>query len=46
MRVFLNATDLNAEGAICLAEYLPELETVVHLDLTENFEVRPLIMCV
>lgn len=40
MRVFLNATDLNSEGAICLAEYLPELKTVIHLDLTENFEVR------
>jgi len=39
MRVFLNATDLNSEGAICLAEYLPELKTVIHLDLTENFEI-------
>jgi protein phosphatase 1 regulatory subunit 37 len=39
MRVFLNATGLNSEGAICLAEFLPEVKSLIHLDLTENFDV-------
>jgi hypothetical protein len=42
MRVFLNATDLTSEGAICLAEFLPEVKNLIHLDLTENYEVRGL----
>ena len=40
VRVFLNGTDLQSEGAICLAEFLPEVRTLLHLDLTENYEVR------
>jgi protein phosphatase 1 regulatory subunit 37 len=39
MRVFLAATDLTSEGAICLAEYLPEVKSLIHLDLTDNLEV-------
>ena len=39
MRVFLAATDLTSEGAICLAEFLPEVKTLIHLDLTENYSV-------
>ncbi len=38
-RLFLNDTDLTSEGAIALAEYLPEVKSLIHLDLTENFDV-------
>ena len=40
VRVFLNGTDLRSEGAISLAEFLPDIKTLLHLDLTENYEVR------
>lgn len=35
-RVFLNSTDLSSEGAIALAEFLPEAHSLLHLDLTSN----------
>ncbi|BGP00107.1 Phosducin domain-containing protein [Rhodotorula toruloides] len=35
-RVFLNSTDLTSEGAIALAEFLPEARSILHLDLTSN----------
>lgn len=38
-RLFLNDTDLPSEGAIALAEFLPEAKSLIHLDLTENFEL-------
>ncbi|KDN36543.1 RNI-like protein [Tilletiaria anomala UBC 951] len=38
-RLFLNDTDLPPEGAIALAEFLPEAKSLIHLDLTENFEI-------
>lgn len=38
-RVFLNNTDLNSEGAIALSEFLPEAKSLIHLDLTGNFEI-------
>lgn len=38
-RVFLTATDLSSEGAISLAEFLPEAKALIHLDLTENHEI-------
>lgn len=38
-RLFMNDTDLSSEGAIALAEFLPEAHSLIHLDLTENFEV-------
>lgn len=39
LRVFLAGTDLSSEGAIGLAEFLPDIKTLIHLDLTENFDV-------
>ena len=39
VRVFLNGTDLRSEGAISLAEFLPDIKTLLHLDLTENYEI-------
>lgn len=39
-RLFLNDTDLSSEGAIALAEFLPEARSLIHLDLTENFEIE------
>lgn len=36
MRVFLNATGFESAGAIALAEYLPDMQSVIHLDLTDN----------
>lgn len=36
MRVFLNATGFESTGAIALAEYLPDMQSVIHLDLTDN----------
>ncbi|ORY87461.1 hypothetical protein BCR35DRAFT_317717 [Leucosporidium creatinivorum] len=38
-RVFLNSTDLSSEGAIALAEFLPEATSLIHLDLTGNFDI-------
>ncbi|KAK4057235.1 hypothetical protein OIO90_001730 [Microbotryomycetes sp. JL221] len=38
-RIFLNSTDLTSEGAISLAEFLPEAKALIHLDLTGNFEI-------
>ena len=38
-RLFLNDTDLPPEGAIALAEFLPEAKSLIHLDLTENFDI-------
>lgn len=35
-RIFLNKTELNSEGAIALAEVLPETTSLIHLDLTDN----------
>ncbi|KAJ7834248.1 hypothetical protein B0H14DRAFT_3087627 [Mycena olivaceomarginata] len=35
-RLFLRATGLTAPGAIALAEFLPEAQALLHLDLTEN----------
>ncbi|WFD45372.1 hypothetical protein MPSI1_004054 [Malassezia psittaci] len=35
-RVFLNQTRLTAEGAIALAECLPDAKHLLHLDLTNN----------
>ena len=38
-RLFLNDTDLSSEGAIALAEFLPEAKSLIHLDLAENFSI-------
>ena len=38
-RIFLNSTDLSSEGAIALAEFLPEAKSLIHLDLTGNYEI-------
>ena len=38
-RIFLNSTDLSSEGAIALAEFLPEANGLIHLDLTDNLEI-------
>ena len=38
-RLFLNDTDLSSEGAIALAEILPEAKSLIHLDLAENFDI-------
>ncbi|GAA6058925.1 hypothetical protein JCM10212_002877 [Sporobolomyces blumeae] len=35
-RLFLNSTDLTSEGAIAMAEFLPEARSLLHLDLTSN----------
>lgn len=35
-RLFLADTSLSTEGAIALAEFLPEARHLLHLDLTEN----------
>lgn len=35
-RLFLNSTSLPSEGAIALAEFLPESHHLLHLDLTDN----------
>lgn len=36
MRIFLNATAFESTGAIALAEYLPDMQSIIHLDLTDN----------
>lgn len=38
-RIFLNGTDLSSQGAIALAEFLPEAKSLIHLDLTGNFDI-------
>lgn len=35
-RLFISDTDLSSDGAIALAEFLPEAKSLIHLDLTEN----------
>jgi protein phosphatase 1 regulatory subunit 37 len=35
-RLFLSNTSLTTEGAIALAEFLPEARHLLHLDLTDN----------
>ncbi|CAG8746539.1 3938_t:CDS:10, partial [Dentiscutata erythropus] len=37
--LFLSNTQLSTEGAIALAEYLPETKSLVHLDLTSNPDI-------
>lgn len=39
MRIFLNNTDLSSAGAIALAEFLPEVQSLIHIDLTDNADV-------
>ncbi|MCO5589854.1 hypothetical protein L7F22_043823 [Adiantum nelumboides] len=38
-RLFLSDTELSSEGAIALAEFLPEARSLIHLDLTENMQI-------
>merc|ERR1711939_216583 len=38
-RLFLNGCDLTSQGAIALAEFLPEAASLIHLDLTDNHEI-------
>ena len=35
-RLFLSSTGMTSAGAICLAEFLPESNSLLHLDLTSN----------
>lgn len=35
-RLFLSSTGMNSDGAIALAEFLPESMSLLHLDLTMN----------
>ncbi|KAI9602282.1 hypothetical protein H4Q26_001569 [Puccinia striiformis f. sp. tritici PST-130] len=35
-RIFLSQTDLSSQGSIAIAEFLPEMNNLIHLDLTEN----------
>ncbi|KAF5343098.1 hypothetical protein D9758_016016 [Tetrapyrgos nigripes] len=35
-RLFLSSCSINSAGAICLAEFLPESRSLLHLDLTMN----------
>lgn len=35
-RLFMSATSLTSDGAIALAEFLPESQSLYHLDLTSN----------
>ncbi|GAA93571.1 uncharacterized protein L969DRAFT_95783 [Mixia osmundae IAM 14324] len=39
VRIFLNSTDMTSEAAINLAERLPDVKHLLHLDLTENHDV-------
>ncbi|WWC69798.1 uncharacterized protein I206_103741 [Kwoniella pini CBS 10737] len=39
-RLFLSDTGLTTEGAISLAEFLPESKSLLHLDLTNNDQVE------
>lgn len=38
-RLFLNDTDVSSQGAIALAEFVPDAKSLLHLDLTENYEI-------
>ncbi|MBW0514263.1 hypothetical protein O181_053978 [Austropuccinia psidii MF-1] len=38
-RVFLSKTELNSQGSIAIAEFLPEMNNLIHLDLTENYGI-------
>ena len=38
-RLFLSGTNLNTEGAIAVAEFLPETKALLHLDLTSNLSI-------
>ncbi|KAH9814509.1 hypothetical protein DFH28DRAFT_971955 [Melampsora americana] len=38
-RLFLSETEISSEGAIALAEFLPEMQSLIHLDLTENHSI-------
>jgi hypothetical protein len=40
MRVFLTNTDFNTSAAISLAEFLPEVHSLIHLDLTDNADIE------
>lgn len=35
-RLFLSSTQMTSAGAIALAEFLPESNSLLHLDLTDN----------
>lgn len=35
-RLFLSSTGMTSAGAICLAEFLPESNSLLHVDLTSN----------
>ncbi|KAG1863171.1 hypothetical protein DFJ58DRAFT_715166 [Suillus subalutaceus] len=35
-RLFLSSTNMTSQGAIALAEFLPESNSLLHLDLTDN----------
>ncbi|CAB5362777.1 unnamed protein product [Rhizophagus irregularis] len=37
--LFLSNTNLSSEGAIAIAEYLPETNSLIHLDLTTNQDI-------
>ncbi|WWC61497.1 uncharacterized protein I303_104081 [Kwoniella dejecticola CBS 10117] len=39
-RLFLSDTGLTTEGAISLAEFLPESKSLLHLDLTDNDQIE------
>lgn len=38
-RLFLADTEMSSEGAIALAEFLPEAKSLIHLDLTHNYHI-------
>lgn len=38
-RIFLSQTELGSQGSIAIAEFLPEMKSLIHLDLTENHEI-------
>ncbi|WAR57754.1 hypothetical protein PtB15_8B807 [Puccinia triticina] len=35
-RIYLSQTELSSQGSIAIAEFLPEMKNLIHLDLTEN----------
>ncbi|KNZ60010.1 hypothetical protein VP01_1626g2 [Puccinia sorghi] len=35
-RIFLSQTEMSSQGSIAIAEFLPEMKNLIHLDLTEN----------
>ena len=40
MRIFLNNTDFSTAASISLAEFLPEVHSLIHLDLTDNPDIE------